>query len=308
MEIWIIIAWRNLIFGSGEYVMADFYTLSIYVDHKNEMFIAPVLDLIVPGSYVFECTIENNDRYNSRFCIYFDSKEKADLIKENLVSIILKQLDKSEIEAVVEGGEDKDWQNEWKKFFKPIHFGNRLSVLPAWEEINQKSNDIVVYLDPGMAFGSGAHATTKGCLVFLEKLVEKGMDVLDFGTGSGILAIAAKKLGAAQVDALDNDPIAVDVSKKNAVQNNCKDINFFCGEGKDIPQKEYDLIVANITADVIMENFDYILKGQNKLKYLILSGIIDHRKPELDEFLNKKNIAPKEIWFEEKWYSYLLEF
>lgn len=288
--------------------MPDFYTLNIYADHENEQFIVPVLDLMVPGSYVYEYPTDCSDKFNSRFCVYFDSKEKAELLKESLVSIILKQLDSSDVEAVIEEGEDKDWQNEWKKFFEPIHIGHRLSVLPAWEEVNEKSNEIVVYLDPGMAFGSGAHATTKGCLVFLERLVEEGMEVLDFGTGSGILAIAAKKLGAAKVDALDNDPVAVEVSKKNGSDNGCSEINFFCGEGKDIPQKEYDLIVANITADVIMGNFDYILKGQNKIKYLILSGIIDHRKPDLDEFLQSRNISPKEIWFEDKWYSYLIDF
>lgn len=111
--------------------------------------------------------------------------------------------------------QDEDWANNWKQFFHPERIGEKIVVKPSWEEYTPLDNDIVIELDPGMAFGTGTHATTSMCIQFLEEYVKPEMKVFDVGTGSGILAIAASKLGAKDIQAADYDEVAVDVAKEN---------------------------------------------------------------------------------------------
>ena len=153
---------------------------------------------------------------------------------------------------------EQDWHQAWRDQYHPLRIGRRTVIKPTWRTVEAGPDDIIVELDPGMAFGTGSHQTTALCLVLLEDLVRPGMRVLDQGAGSGILAIAAVRLGAASVDALDISAVAVRTAQENARQNGLADRVRVWQVGEDEPaggasrgQATYDLIVANIIARVI---------------------------------------------------------
>ncbi len=151
-------------------------------------------------------------------------------------------------EPVVEA----DWAHAWRQHYHPLRVGQRIVIKPSWREVAFSSDDILLELDPGMAFGTGIHPTTQMCLMALEELVQPGMSVLDLGTGSGVLAIAAAKLGAAQVLGLDTDPVAVNVAQEN-VQRNQTQAQVTIAQGSlGATRDSYDLLVVNILAKVIL--------------------------------------------------------
>ncbi len=172
--------------------------------------------------------------------------------------------------------EEADWANAWKEFYKPFRVGRRLVVTPPWEHPELAPDDIPLVIDPGMAFGTGSHPTTQLCLVALEDYVRPGARVADIGTGSGILAIAAAKMGASHVAANDNDPLAVRIARENAAANGVP------VEITDaLPTGQYDAVVANILADVIIgmaEELQVLLAPGG---VLLASGIIDTREADV---------------------------
>jgi ribosomal protein L11 methyltransferase len=180
---------------------------------------------------------------------------------------------------------DEDWANAWKDHYRPFRLGRRLKIVPTWlaegADDDSRPDDIVLILNPGMAFGTGLHPTTQSCLRAMELIVQPGMAVLDAGTGSGILAIAAARLGAATVAAFDTDALAVKATGENAQQNGVADrLQVWQGEldsaHAKAPDRTYDVVVANILAPVIIQ----LLSKNGLLEYvepdgrLILSGII----------------------------------
>lgn len=188
---------------------------------------------------------------------------------------------------------DEDWANAWKDHYRPFRVGRRLWICPSWldtlSEEEMRPDDIVLYMDPGMAFGTGLHPTTQSCLRALEDVVMPGMHVLDAGTGSGILAIAAAKLGAVTVAAFDTDALAVQATIDNARRNRVEDdITVWQGELATVrsqsSDRAWDVVVANILAPVLLR----LLSDDGLLSYvrddgrLILSGIIDEQGPEIE--------------------------
>jgi ribosomal protein L11 methyltransferase len=179
--------------------------------------------------------------------------------------------------------EDKDWAEAWKEHYHPFRVGKRLWIQPSWQEAGEglQEDDIVLTLDPGMAFGTGLHPTTQMCLQAVEEHVQEGMRVLDVGTGSGILAIAAARLGAAEVLAIDTDPLSVEATVENAGKNGVAGrIEVRQGtlsDLSDIQEKGWDVVVVNILAPVIvsMLESDALLEYVAPQGYLLLSGIID---------------------------------
>jgi len=148
---------------------------------------------------------------------------------------------------------EEDWSEAWKKQLKVLRIGERLVIRPSWLEHKPQPRDVIIELDPGMAFGTGLHPTTQLCLCALERLVRPGMEVLDLGTGSGILAIAAAKLGAGHVDALDSDQQAVQVARGNVMENGAAEqVTVRKGSLADATGR-YDLVVVNILARVVTE-------------------------------------------------------
>ncbi|MCA9973857.1 MAG: 50S ribosomal protein L11 methyltransferase [Anaerolineales bacterium] len=175
---------------------------------------------------------------------------------------------------------DQDWANAWKAHYHPFRIGKRLWIQPSWRTAEQDAADpdadIILTLDPGMAFGTGTHPTTQMCLELLEELVQPGVCVLDVGTGSGILAVAAAKLGAETVWGIDTDELAVRAATENAAQNGVT-LTVWRGMLPSVERRGWDLVVVNILAPVIVA----LLRDDGLLRYvapggrLILSGIID---------------------------------
>ena len=186
---------------------------------------------------------------------------------------------------------EEDWAESWKEFFLVEHFGEHIVVVPSWRAYDAQSDDIVLTLDPGMAFGTGQHETTRMCLESLERAVRRGTRVLDIGCGSGILAIAAAKLGAREVRAVDVDPNCVRVTRENTAANAVMDI--VCAEVGSAgdawpfaaPAAGFDVVVANIIARVIIELASPLVAALAPSGRLIVSGVIGEREREVCEAL-----------------------
>jgi len=175
---------------------------------------------------------------------------------------------------------DQDWNKKWKEYFKPLRISQRIVVKPSWESYKENKDDITLIIDPQMAFGTGHHESTQMMVVAMEKWVREGMDILDVGTGSGILAIIAEKLGAGTVMAFDNDPVALKNAFENAQLNGTSNnVRFFLASPEMLQPSEYDLILANINRNVLIkyaELFSEFLKPEGKL---ILSGLLLNDEP-----------------------------
>ncbi|MDK2802618.1 MAG: 50S ribosomal protein L11 methyltransferase [Oscillospiraceae bacterium] len=197
---------------------------------------------------------------------------------------------------------EQDWENEWKKFYHPIEIGKNIVICPSWETYENKYNKIIVTLDPGMAFGTGGHETTRLCIEAFERYIQKGKTkFLDIGTGSGILAITAKKLGATDVCGVDIDQNSIRVAKENSLMNNIKDINFIKGNLVDDVNTIFDVICANIVADVIIEIIPNIYEVLSENGLFISSGIIETRKDNVVEFLKLNGFIPISFLEEKGW-------
>ena len=190
--------------------------------------------------------------------------------------------------------EDKDWINNWKTFFKPFRAADDIVIKPTWETYEkEKDSDILIEIDPGIAFGTGSHETTKLCIQALDKYVKEGDSILDVGCGSGILSIAALKLGAAHATAIDIDEVAVKVAAENMAVNQIPSSRYTLYDGDLISNAflkvkagtSHDIVVANILADVIIPLTGVIRPHLKKGGLYITSGIIDTKEEEVRQTL-----------------------
>lgn len=204
---------------------------------------------------------------------------------ENLAEVLplfRERLEASGIEYTLStaGVEQEDWQNAWKKYYHAMDIGKRLAIVPGWEEY--QTDRTVITMDPGMAFGTGTHETTSLCLEVLDERVKGGERMLDIGTGSGILAIAALKLGAAEAEGVDIDPMCVRTAGENAALNGVQDrLKVLVGDLSDKATGTYDLITANIVAAAIISLAPHVPALLAPGAVFIASGIIDTRKDEV---------------------------
>jgi ribosomal protein L11 methyltransferase len=185
---------------------------------------------------------------------------------------------------------EEDWANAWKDYYHVTSIGHRLVIRPSWLDYTPKPHEVVLTLDPGMAFGTGLHPTTRMCLEQIEQLTQPGMRVLDVGTGSGILAIAAAKLGAAHVYAIDNSSVAVESASANAAMNDLSDrIQVVLGILDETEAArmagQYDLVVANIIAHIIGSIAPQLAQVLAPHGLLIVSGIIEARRHDAEDSL-----------------------
>lgn len=191
-------------------------------------------------------------------------------------------VDMGTLEMDMQNVADEDWSENWKKYYKPFRIGSHLVVKPTWEPYQAQQEDLVIELDPGMAFGTGTHETTNMCMQLLEKHLQDGMRVMDVGTGSGILAIAAARLGAKQVLAIDIDPSAVKVANENVALNGVQDqVRVVVGDLCKSEAMPCDLAVANIVADAICMLAGPLTRHLEKNRLLICSGIIREREQDV---------------------------
>lgn len=177
---------------------------------------------------------------------------------------------------------EEDWINNWKQYFKPIPVGQKLLIRPTWEEVQDSGGRTVLNLDPGLAFGTGTHETTRLCMELLEQYVRPGMNVLDVGCGSGILSVAALLLGADKAVGVDIDELAVKTAVENAEINHVEDrFTGICGNLTDQVTGTYDIVVANIVADVIIMLTKDVEQFMKPDTVYLMSGIIDTREQDV---------------------------
>ncbi len=227
------------------------------------------------------------------------------------------EINLGELSVEVSYKEEEDWETAWKKYYRPIVISDTLAVVPEWESFSPKEGQIVLRMDPGMAFGSGSHDTTRLCLTFLDQQKPENLRVLDMGCGSGILSIAALLLGAQSVTGVDIDQLATKIARENAALNGCDDerLTVKCGnilENKELAdevgKESYDLILANIVADVIIAMAPLFKRFLKQSGTLIVSGIIAERADEVTERLKEQGFYIAELRVENGWAAAVCRF
>jgi ribosomal protein L11 methyltransferase len=199
--------------------------------------------------------------------------------------------------------DEEDWAEAWKAFFKPRKIGRKIVVKPTWCSYSADSGDIVLELDPGMAFGTGTHPTTALCINLIEDYLQNGDSFLDVGTGSGILMIAAARLGAGFVCGLDKDPLAIKVAAANLALNGVDSRKFSLKTGNLLSgiEKKYDFIVANIFTHVILELLDNLHQALVKGGIFVCSGIFEKNSTLVNARMKKMGFEILEIREQEEW-------
>ncbi len=188
------------------------------------------------------------------------------------------------VTMTVSGVNEEDWANSWKAYYKPIRIGKKIVIVPAWETYKEQPGDLVVRMDPGMAFGTGTHETTRLVIRLLEKYVSGGERVLDVGCGSGILAICASKLGADFCRAYDIDPVAVKVARENIQDSGLTNVTCEVSDllrGVDTAAAPYHIICANIVADIIIRMTPEVGALMDEASVILASGIIVERSEDV---------------------------
>ncbi len=231
-----------------------------------------------------------------------NAKEKLAYLKEMFT---LSGIDFTIEDEIVD---DSDWNENWKKYFKAFEIGEKLAVCPSWEKYHNKDDRIVINLDPGAAFGTGSHATTYLCLNELENIVNQDSNVLDIGTGSGILAVASLLLGAKSALGVDIDAQSVKTAKENALRNSVGEkAEFIHGDLAEKVTGKYNIVCANIIADIIIRLFDNVKDFMTDDGYLIVSGIIDLRANDVEKSANEHGFKIIKKVVREEWTAYVLK-
>jgi len=204
---------------------------------------------------------------------------------------------------------DEDWAENWKKYWHPQKVAEKIVICPSWREYTPLGNEVIINLDPGSAFGTGAHPTTRLCIQALENIIPKlngDLFMADVGTGSGILAITAARLGVKHITGVDNDPSVIPVAVENAEINNIKDkCEFFTGSACDITG-QFDIVVSNILAEIIIEIMDDLKKILKPGGVIILSGIIDKKRSDVEKTLSESGLKIQEINTENGWIAIIV--
>ena len=210
-------------------------------------------------------------------------------------------------EVGVKWVEDDEWRDGWKEFFKPVRIG-RIVVKPSWEDYRAGPEDVIVELDPGMAFGTGYHPSTRLCLLALQDCIAGGETVLDVGTGSGILAIAGVKLGAAKAVGLEVESSAVETARANVENEDlCDRIEIRQGDSPAVFDGTVEVVVANIVANVILEMANDLCAKVAPGGKLITSGIVNDRASEVAEKLKAAGVRTVEIRQDGEWTALISE-
>lgn len=228
-----------------------------------------------------------------------NARESLSFLKERFEAVHIP------FQADTDTVDPKDFENNWKKYFKSTEIGRRLCICPSWEQYNNKENRKVLKIDPGAAFGTGTHATTAMCLALLDQFITPNQTVLDIGCGSGILSIAAVLLGAERATGIDIDPVAVKVARENAALNGLSEkTEFLVGNLNEKITSRYSVVCANIVADVIMALAPDVPGLLAPGGRFLCSGIIDSRAEEVRAALLRAGLQITNIVTESNWVAF----
>ena len=269
----------------------------------NSLQIEDFSDVTTDGMYgaLLDESLLNADKTKAAVSVYIPETRSV----SESVSFIESQLSATGVEYSIEtiGCREEDWAESWKKYYHPIKVG-KIVVVPAWEEYTAKDDEIIVTMDPGMAFGTGTHETTRLVISMLEKYVKTGDRMLDVGCGSGILAICARKLGADNCAAYDIDPTAVKVARENIEQSGVTNVTCDVSDllrGVDLSGGKYNIVAANIVADIIIRMIPDIAKYMAEGATLIASGIICPRREEVEACMREHGFEVFDELVENDW-------
>jgi ribosomal protein L11 methyltransferase len=213
--------------------------------------------------------------------VYLDGTQDRQKLAALCTRVTALNPDMQPDQLLVTSHEAEDWNSEWKKHFQPLRIGEHIRVAPPWDLPELKKGDILIQIDPRMAFGTGSHETTKLMIRSMEKYCQGEISVLDAGTGSGILAILARKLGAKRVVGFDVEPEAIENAIHNARLNQIDNIDFRLGDEQVIPGEKFDLILANINRNTLIELIPVLKKYLKQNGILIISGILQTDEPAM---------------------------
>jgi ribosomal protein L11 methyltransferase len=275
---------------------------------ENGLMIEDYSDFSLNGMYgeLVDESILNADKTISKISIFVSAdknlNEYIDFIKSRFA------LEKIEYKVELEGLDEEDWAHAWKKYYKPIHLG-KITIVPAWEKYEEKSGEVIIRIDPGMAFGTGTHETTRLVMRIMQDLNLLGKRVLDIGTGSGILSICASKLGASRIFAYDIDPVSVKVARENVKDGGCNNITV---DTSDLLQnidrsEKYDFCFANIVAEIIIRMLPDLSECLNPDASVVLSGIIKPSRDDVIAALRKHNFYVLREETENDWVALLIK-
>ena len=247
----------------------------------------------------------NKDRTEALIHIYIsecdNAAEALAFLKERLTA------ENIPFSCGAEGVNDADWSENWKKYFHATEIGDKLAIVPSWEEYDNKENRKILHIDPGAAFGTGTHATTSLCLSMLENYVAEGSKMLDIGCGSGILSIASVLLGAETAVGVDIDAQSVKTAKENAELNNVSGkTEYIVGDLADKISGKYNVVCANIVADVVIRLLGDVRTFMEENAVLLVSGIIDARENDVLAAAEKHGFKVKEKQYKDNWCAFAL--
>ena len=249
-----------------------------------------------------------NTDYDPKISFYLDDdksgQNKLEEIKDAL-KVLLSEDENNmlgSLEVNVDVIDDEDWMNSYKDHFKTIQLTDNIIVKPSWEEIPEGNTKKVLELDPGMAFGTGDHATTSLCAQLMDKAGCEGKDILDVGTGSGILAICADLLGGKEILGIDIDPIAVEVAKENGKYNNCgSNVKFKVGDLTKGTDFKADIVVANLMAEIVIMLAGAVKKHMKPGAIFISSGILLEKKKKVTDAFEELGLSVVEVLDKGEW-------
>ena len=256
--------------------------------------------------YIDEKLLEN-DTEETKIMAYFSEEEtnlpeKIAVIREKIRNLTEFGLSIGSGTVELSNVNQEDWESAWKQYFKPVHVTDRIVVKPEWEEYSPQEGEIVIEIDPGMAFGTGTHETTSMCINQIEKNLKAGDRVIDIGCGSGILSMAAVLLGAEKATGVDLDPVAVRVALENVELNNLQDkIEILHGNLTDVIREKADIVVANIMADIILILLEDVREFIKDDGLFISSGIIQEKRAAVEARLLEKNFSIVEVETKGEW-------
>jgi ribosomal protein L11 methyltransferase len=275
----------------------------------NGLMIEDYSDFSLNGMYgeLVDDSILHADKTKAKISIFVPEEKNL----SEYVAFIEAKLSSLRIsfEKEIEGMEEENWADSWKKYFKPIKLG-RVTIVPAWESYEPSENEVIIKIDPGMAFGTGTHETTRLVMKIMQDAVRGGERVLDVGCCSGILAITASKLGASACNAYDIDPVAVKVAKENAETAGCANVTVGISDllaGVEHIAGGYDLCVANIVADIIIRMLPDIHYYLSPSAPIILSGIVSEREEDIRNAAAQHGYGVARIERENDWVAMMIK-